>query len=259
MHALLAISFLALALGGPVGAGAQDRGNANGGSAKHSAGADAAASERWQQLPPVKQAALAPLASEWDKLDEAHRRKWQALARNFDRMAPEEQQTLHSRMAEWAALSPRERVRARLNFAEVQRLAPSDQRKAQWDAYRALSDEERKALADQATKLPRGTALPVRPVPQGRLAPVPASAYQSSYGGPRIALTPPQAQQAAPSSHPRATPAVDTSPGAGQATPAMAPAAPAAVTVLPAGSDAPASVLESAPPDLSTPQSPIAP
>lgn len=155
----------------------------------------AQATLRWRQLPIARQAALQPLAAEWDTLDEAHRRNWLALARNFARMTPDEQAKLHSRMAEWTALSPRQRVRARLNFAEIQRLAPGEERKAQWEAYRALSEEQRKALAERAIAPPgdarRARPLPVRPVPEDRLVPVPRDALRSAHGGPRILLKPP--------------------------------------------------------------------
>jgi len=194
-------------------------------------------SSRWGQLPPAQQAALQPLASEWDGLSDAHRRKWLALARNFGRMSAEEQGTLHSRMTQWATLSPRERSRARLNFAEVQRLAPVDKRKAQWDAYRALTEDERKALAQRATATPRGSAIPPRPVPESRLAPIPPNALSPGPGGPRIALTPP------------ARPALSDEPAA------AADSGP----VLPTGAQAPASLDESTLPDMATSLRPAAP
>ena len=192
--AVLPALLLLAAFAGAVAAPAQAQGSRR---ATASANEDNAPS-KWARLPARQQAALRPLAAEWDGLDAAHRRKWMALARNFDRMSAQEQATLHSRMTDWAALSPRERVRARLNFAEVQRLAPEGERKAKWEAYRALSEDERKALAERAAPPPRGTALPVRPVPPERLAPVPPAALQGTHGGPRIVLTPPPPQTLVP-------------------------------------------------------------
>ena len=182
MHLLPALVVL-VALSGAGATLAQTAGGRN-------AAVSTETASRWSRLPANQKLALQPLGTEWDGLGEAHRRKWLAMARNFDRMSPQEQATLHSRMTDWAALSPRERVRARLNFAEVQRLAPESERKAKWEAYRALTEEERKALAERATPTPRGTALPVRPVARERLAPVPPAALQGGHGGPRIALTP---------------------------------------------------------------------
>ena len=205
-------------------------------------GASAESASRWARLPASQQAALQPLAAEWDGLDEAHRRKWMAMARNFDRMSEQEQATLHSRMTDWTALSPRERMRARLNFAEVQRLAPEDERKAKWQAYQALSEDERRALAERAAPAPRGTALPVRPVSRDRLAPVPPQALQSGHGGPRIALTPPSARPTSPAA---AVPAVlAPASEASMVLPANALVAPAPSTDM-----APPSALESLSPD----------
>lgn len=146
---------------------------------------------RWIALPKDQKLALQPLAAEWDKLSQPHRRKWISLARNFEQMSAQEQATLHARMAEWARLSPNDRARARFNFAEVQRLVPADERKAKWEAYQALSADERSALAKRAQPTPRGTAASVRPVAKERLVPVPAAALQAGQSGPRIALTPP--------------------------------------------------------------------
>lgn len=213
--------------------------------------ANTESTSKWARLLASQKLALQPLASEWDGLDEAHRRKWMAMVRNFDRMNAQEQATLHSRMTDWAALSPRERVRARLNFAEVQRLAPESERKAKWEAYRALSEDERKALAERAAPTPRGTALPVRPVARERLAPVPPAALQGGHGGPRIALTPvtPRAPAAA------AAPTLVSPPAeAPAATPINALVAPP-----PATEPAAAHPAESLAPDQPGPGRPFAP
>lgn len=133
----------------------------------------ASAGPRWKDLTADQKQALAPLASHWNRLHVAQKRKWLALSRNFDDMTEQEKATLRGRMIDWASLSPQERTRARLNYAEVERLAPADERKAKWEAYQALSDEERRQLADRAaTRLP-GAAVPAKPVPQSMLAPIP--------------------------------------------------------------------------------------
>jgi len=81
---------------------------------------------------------------------------------------------MHARMAEWAALKPKEREQARLNFAETKKIAPTD-RAANWEAYQALSPEERKELANKAKKKPASAALAVKPVPPEKLAAVPVT------------------------------------------------------------------------------------
>ncbi len=116
----------------------------------------------WNELSPGQQKALKPLATSWDSLDEAQQRKWQALSRNFNRMPPTEQILLHSRMTEWAALSPTQRTLARLNFAQAKAL-PADEKRARWQAYQALSTEERQRLAATALRHPRGAAAALKP------------------------------------------------------------------------------------------------
>lgn len=112
----------------------------------------------WNELSSEEQRALRPLAPIWSKLDPLQKRKWLALARNFDGMSSEEQSVLQSRMTEWARLSPRQRTLARLNFWESQQLKVEDKR-ALWEAYQALPEEERRRLA-AAAQPPNGTRKP---------------------------------------------------------------------------------------------------
>jgi hypothetical protein len=133
----------------------------------------------WRDLALDQQQALYPLASVWDGLSEQHKRKWLALSRNHAKLSPAEQAIQHSRMAEWATLSQRERAQARFNFAEVKKLPP-DERKAKWEAYQALSAEEKRQLAEQAPTPPAGVAPTISPVPARKLAPVVAPAHRTS-------------------------------------------------------------------------------
>ena len=103
----------------------------------------------WSNLSAEKQQSLLPLQNIWPLLSEKHQRKWLALAQNFPKMSPEEKNKLHSRMVDWAALNPKERELARLNFAETKKMSP-EERAANWEAYQALSPDERKELADKA-------------------------------------------------------------------------------------------------------------
>jgi hypothetical protein len=79
------------------------------------------------------------------------------MSNNFDNLSPREQATLHLRMADWAALSPQQRAQARLSFNETKTLG-SDQKKSQWEAYQALSQDDRKKLAAQQTTKIQGAA-----------------------------------------------------------------------------------------------------
>jgi hypothetical protein len=128
----------------------------------------------WLELKPAQQQSLAPLAATWNTLQEGHRRKWIALAQTYPTLSPEEQQKLHSRMLEWAALKPKDRELARLNFAETKKIAPAD-RTANWEAYQALSPEERQKLVNGAKPKPNGAAIAVKPVATSKLTAVPAA------------------------------------------------------------------------------------
>mgnify|MGYP003575567476 CR=1 FL=1 len=134
----------------------------------------ASAGTTWAELSPAQREVLAPLASHWAGIDEPRKRKWLAMAASFSRLPPEEQAKLHSRMTEWAALSPQQRTEARLNFAEAQQLSPDD-KKAKWEAYQALSPEEKRKLARSAAPRTPIPAAAVRPVPSEKLATVPRS------------------------------------------------------------------------------------
>jgi hypothetical protein len=141
-----------------------------------------AAGPAWRDLNPAQQQALAPLASAWDGLSEGHKRKWLALSRNHAKLSPAEQAIQHSRMKEWAALSQQQRAQARFNFAEVKQL-PADERKAKWEAYQALSPEEKRKLAEGAPAKPPGVAPTIRPVPARKLAPVRTTPVSKADGG----------------------------------------------------------------------------
>jgi hypothetical protein len=125
----------------------------------------------WSELTNAQRQALAPLASKWDAVSEAQKRKWLALSQNFPKMSGAEQAKLQGRMTEWVALSPAQRTQARLNFGETKQISPDD-KKAKWEAYQALSPEEKNKLAAKAAK-PPATAAAVKPVPAEKLATVP--------------------------------------------------------------------------------------
>lgn len=148
-----------------------------------------APSPRWAGLSSAQRQALKPLGPSWNSLGEGQRRKWIALSRNFEKLPAEERQKLHQRMGEWVKLSAAERSRARLNFAETERLASED-KQAKWEAYQALSEEERRKLAEQAPRrtLP-GVATAIRPIPRQRLATMPV-APENQRTMPRISTAP---------------------------------------------------------------------
>ena len=195
----------------------------------------------WSELTAEQQQALKPLVSHWTTMNTGQKRKWLALSRNFANMSADDQVTLHSRMIEWAALSNQQRAQARLNFAEVKRV-PADERKAKWEQYQALSEDEKRRLAARAPAKPRGAAIPVRPVPAQKLVTVPAVTPAGQHT-PRIMLAPPASPAAAPSaaimvaSPPERVPPVVSTPSPSGAS--GAPAATSALQPIPAEAQVP--------------------
>jgi hypothetical protein len=120
----------------------------------------------------------------------AHKRKWLAVSQNFVQLSDQEQITIQSRMQEWAALSPQQRSAARLNYAGAQQL-PSEDKRAKWEAYQALSPEEKQKLAAQQSRPVGGGAPAIKPVASEKLASPPIA--NSNKALPRIATN-----QAAP-------------------------------------------------------------
>ncbi|MDP3620048.1 MAG: DUF3106 domain-containing protein [Ramlibacter sp.] len=147
----------------------------------------------WTEISPAQREVLAPLAGTWDSVSEAQKRKWLALTNNFARLSADDQAKLRSRMTEWVGMSAQQRSQARLNFGESQKLAPDD-KKARWEAYQALTPEERKRLAGAAAAAkPPATAAAVKPVAPDKLAVVPRSGKpKPDVKAPRITVAPNQ-------------------------------------------------------------------
>jgi len=128
----------------------------------------------WPSLTSQQRAALAPLQGEWHTIDASRKAKWIEIAGRYPKLPPAEQQRLQARMAEWSRLSPAERGQARLHYQEAKQL-PAQERQAQWQAYQALPEGERKALATRA-RPDTGPPVAVRP---GAKAPQPAGDARS--------------------------------------------------------------------------------
>lgn len=195
--------------------------------ASHSA-TDSPGGPAWPQLTPVQQQALGPLQSKWESISEPQKRKWLAFVPNYLFRSTAEQAKLQSRMTEWASLSVQARTQARLNFAEAGSLT-SEEKKAKWEAYQALSAEQKQKLQPGTPVKPAGATTTVKPVPQQKLANVVAAK-------PRPALTRPDTPNAS------AAPSVaGTAPAAAAlVNPAAVSAAPLADAVAPSASPLPA-------------------
>jgi hypothetical protein len=142
----------------------------------------------WKELTPAQQASLTPLAANWSTIEEAQKRKWIALSNSYATLPPAEQQKMHSRMAEWASLSQQQRTQARMNFAESNKLAPKEKaektasKTADWEAYQALSAEDKQKLAAKAAPKPAGAAMAIKPASPAQLATVPSTRRTAKSG-----------------------------------------------------------------------------
>lgn len=103
----------------------------------------------WASLNKAQQATLAPLQRDWASIDAPRKQKWLEVAGRFARMPESERRRVQERMAEWARMTPAQRTNARLQFQETRQLSPAD-RQARWEAYKALTPEQRQALARRA-------------------------------------------------------------------------------------------------------------
>ena len=149
----------------------------------------------WQALSAQQRTALAPLERDWGMIDAPRKAKWLEVASRFPAMPAADQQRLQERMAEWARMTPVERGRARLSFQESKLLSP-EQKQARWEAYQALPDEERKALAVRAKPVEeraRGAAAPVSATPSAS-----AAAAARAPAGPKAATPAALAKPVAP-------------------------------------------------------------
>ena len=135
-----------VALGADLSAGEVSKPVPLHGAAKH-------AGPSWSQLNAEQREALSPLAGDWDKFDDARKRKWLDIAVRYKDLSPEGQQRIHERMPELAKLTPEQRSRARENFKRAYTLPP-DQRRALTQQFQDLPEEKKRELAEQSTRKP---------------------------------------------------------------------------------------------------------
>jgi Protein of unknown function (DUF3106) len=127
----------------------------------------------WQALTPAQRSALAPLQGDWSSIDASNKAKWLEIASRYPSLPAEEQARMQARMNEWSRLSPADRGRARVTFQETKQL-PAQERQAQWQAYQALPESQRRALASRAQ--PEKSAVPAKPPPSaGKPEPGPST------------------------------------------------------------------------------------
>lgn len=111
----------------------------------------------WVDLTAKQKQILAPLAVEWDRMEELRQRKWLGIAERYISMTPEEQARVQKRIQAWARLSPEERRKAREQFKSMQKDPPEkkEELKQKWQKYESLPAEEKQRLKEVASQLPR--------------------------------------------------------------------------------------------------------
>lgn len=114
----------------------------------------------WTHLTPEQQQILAPLASDWNNLDERRRKKWLLLAKRYPKMKPEQQQRLQTQMHDWAKLTPEQRRLARENYKKLEKQPPEKREavKQKWHERQKL-----KQAAPGNAAPPGAPALPAAP------------------------------------------------------------------------------------------------
>jgi hypothetical protein len=112
----------------------------------------------WGSLSPAQRSVLAPIERDWKAISPAQQQKWAEVANRFPAMPVDDRSRVQQRLSEWSRLSSQERAAARLNFQEARQLSPQE-RQQQWEAYRALPADQRRALGEQSDRA-RPAALP---------------------------------------------------------------------------------------------------
>ena len=162
----------------------------------------------WSELTAVQRQALAPLASNWNTISVSQKHKWLEISRNYGSLPAAEQAVLNSRMQEWVTLSPQQRAQARLNFGktrELSRQLTPEEKNARWQAYQALSPEEKHKLAAKASPKPSGAATAIKPVAPQKLVTVPNHGNKNGVK-PALKMAPPAAAIPAVTATPAMTP-----------------------------------------------------
>jgi hypothetical protein len=125
---------------------------------------------RWQKLKPAQREALKPLQQEWPTIDAARKQKWVQIADRMPNMPPDERARVQARMGEWSRLTPAQRSEARLQYQEAKQV-PLPDRRSRWEAYQALSPQEKSELAARAAAA-RGAPPPAADGARGATVPI---------------------------------------------------------------------------------------
>ena len=110
----------------------------------------------WVELTAEQKQILAPLASEWDRMDRFRRSKWLGIAKRYPSLSSDEQTRIQRRMTSWAKLTPEERKQAREKYKSLQKSPPETKEsiKQKWQEYKQLPDSEKARLKAEAARKP---------------------------------------------------------------------------------------------------------
>lgn len=115
--------------------------------ARKNAKSKKATKPRWTELSATQREALSPLASEWDRISPAGKKKWLQIGDRIALMGSEEKQRAQQRLRDWVKLTPEQRKVARANYALAQKKLKPSEKIVQWENYQQLTEEQRKELA----------------------------------------------------------------------------------------------------------------
>lgn len=104
----------------------------------------------WQQLSPQQKTILAPLAKDWDKMENIRKRKWLGIVERYPAMTADQQSRMQERMREWATLTPEQRAKVRDTYKDFTQL-PAEQKRVvreKWEAYSNLPSDEKQRLRE---------------------------------------------------------------------------------------------------------------
>lgn len=131
------------------------------GTVAHAQGLVGPSAAEWGNLSPQQRTVLAPLERNWGSITPSQQQKWIEVANRYGSMPPDERARVQTRMGEWSRMPASERARARLNFQESRQLS-REERQQQWEAYRALPPDQKRALAERAQPKPQPRASQAR-------------------------------------------------------------------------------------------------
>jgi hypothetical protein len=95
----------------------------------------------WSSLTPGEQAALSPLAQDWNRFPAQQQERLRLVAKHYPELTPEQQALLKKRLRAWSGLTSEQRQTARQNLRRIQTLPLEDQAKIKQRWLDALCTE----------------------------------------------------------------------------------------------------------------------